>query len=90
MNDEKGWWEAEAEASPPEEQDLFRLPGEAKKAEASLIFPPDSFKPDVEVEVGQMPTVLTVLLVVGMLYLFYRMETSDSICLQVCFGILFW
>ena len=92
MNDEKGWWEAEAEASPPEEQDLFRLPGEAKKAEAeaSLIFPPDSFKPDVEVEVGQMPTVLTVLLVVGMLYFFYRMETSDSICLQVCFGILFW
>jgi hypothetical protein len=77
--EEKGWWEAEAEASPPEEQDLFRLPEEAKKAEA-----------DVEVEVGQMPTVLTVLLVVGMLYLFYRLETSDSIFVQVCFGILFW
>jgi hypothetical protein len=91
VNDEKGWWEAEAEASPPDEPPLLsaRIVVE-EEPEASLIFPPDSFKPDVEVEVGQMPTVLTVLLVVGMLYLFYRMETSDSICLQVCFGILFW
>ena len=95
MNDEKGWWEAEAEASPPEEQDLFRLPGEAEKAEAeaSLIFPPDSFKPDDEVEVGAGSLVgwmLAGLLLLFMLYLENRMSTSDSIFLEICFGILFW
>lgn len=94
MNDEKGWWEAEAEASPPEEQDLFRLPGEAKKAEAeaSLIFPPDSFKPDDEVEVGAGSVVgwmLAGLLLLFMLYLENRMSRSESIFVEICFGILF-
>ena len=95
MNDEKGWWEAEAEASPPEEQDLFRWLGEAEKAEAeaSLIFPPDSFKPDDEVEVGAGSVVgwmLAGLLFLFMLYLENRMSRSESIFVEICFGILFW
>ena len=95
MNDEKGWWEAEAEASPPEEQDLFRWLGEAEKAEAeaSLIFPPDSFKPDDEVEVGAGSVVgwmLAGLLLLFTLYLENRMSRSESIFVEICFGILFW
>jgi hypothetical protein len=94
VNDEKGWWEAEAEASPPDEPPLLsaRIVVE-EEPEASLIFPPDSFKPDDEVEVGAGSLVgwmLAGLLLLFMLYLENRMSTSDSIFLEICFGILFW
>jgi len=94
VNDEKGWWEAEAEASPPDEPPLLsaRIVVE-EEPEASLIFPPDSFKPDDEVEVGTGSVVgwmLAGLLFLFMLYLENRMSRSESIFVEICFGILFW
>ena len=93
MNDEKGWWEAEAEASPPDEPPLLsaRIVVE-EEPEASLIFPPDSFKPDDEVEVGAGSVVgwmLAGLLLLFTLYLENRMSRSESIFVEICFGILF-
>ena len=93
MVGEKGWWEAEdeAEASPPEEQDLFRLPGQAE-TEASLMFPPDSFKPDDEVEVRAGEPVI--LIMAGLLFLIWlyvrnRISSSDNLFTEICCGLLF-
>ena len=65
------------------------------EAEASLIFPPDSFKPDDEVEVeagGPVVWMLAVLLFLFTMalwsYLENRISTSDSIFVQVCCGPL--
>ena len=83
MSEEKGWWEAkdspEVEPSP--------------EAESSLIFPPDSFKPDDEVEVGARSLVgwmLAGLLFLFMIYLDNWIYTSDSIFLEVCCVPLLW
>jgi hypothetical protein len=45
---------------------------------------------EVEVKAGPVASVLLAMMVLVVIYLFYRMSTSDNLFVQVCFGILFW